>query len=133
MEGTFLKEMPKFKSPEEELTYLRAHIEKREQELKATGHFEHTGDVVTKEVLSKYKEVPITEVIHKNIVLGKKETEGIVLKLKPEAHDTIMEELLGLVITKGIKNAANTIRINCLGDLIKLPCSSLITFPLKQI
>ncbi len=105
MEGTFLKEMPKFKSPEEELTYLRAHIEKREQELKATGHFEHTGDVVTKEVLSKYKEVPITEVIHKNIVLGKKETEGIVLKLKPEAHDTIMEELLGLVITKGIKNA----------------------------
>jgi len=40
----------------------------------------------------------------KNII-NKKETEGIVLALRPESHDSVMEELLGIVITKGIRNA----------------------------
>jgi len=30
--------MPKFKSPEEELDYLRAHVAKREEELINLGH-----------------------------------------------------------------------------------------------
>jgi len=104
MEGSFLKEMPRFKTPEEELSYLRAHIEKREQELKDKGHFEHAPDVA-REVISEYKQVPKEEAIHKNNLMSLKDTEGIVLKLAPEAHDSIMEELLGLVITKGVKNA----------------------------
>ena len=31
------------------------------------------------------------------------------LQLKPEAHDVVMEELLGIVITKGIKNAMSVV------------------------
>ncbi|MEI8269958.1 MAG: hypothetical protein WCG45_01180, partial [bacterium] len=105
MNPTFLKEMPKFKSPTEELDYLRAHVAKREQELIDKGQFEHAGDNAVKDVISTYKEVPAKDVIVKDNLITKKESEGIVLKLKPEEHDIIMEELLGLVITKGIRNA----------------------------
>ena len=109
MNPTFLKEMPKFKSPAEELDYLRAHVAKREQELKTQGHFDHAPENALKEVISTYKEVPAKEVVHKSNLITKKETEAIVLKLKPEPHDTVMEELLGLMITKGIKNVLQVI------------------------
>ncbi|MFA5750958.1 MAG: hypothetical protein WCX79_04335 [Candidatus Paceibacterota bacterium] len=109
MEGSFLKEMPQFKTPEEELEYLRAHIEKREQELKNKGHFEHSRERATKDVISEYKKVPTEEVIVKENIISKKETEGIVLSLKPEIHDEVMEELLGIVMTRGIKNALSVV------------------------
>jgi hypothetical protein len=105
MEPSFLKEMPKFKNPEEELNFLRAHVSKKEQELIQKGHFEHARENATKEIISEYKKIPAGEIIHKDNLLTKKESEEIVLKLKPETHDTVMEELLGVVITKGIKNA----------------------------
>ncbi|MEI7810198.1 MAG: TraM recognition domain-containing protein [bacterium] len=104
MEGSFLKEMPKFKTPEEELGYLREHVAKREQELMHAGQFEH-ADNVAHNLIKEYKEIPARDVIHKDNLLSKKESDAIVLKLKPETHDVVMEELLGLVITKGIKNA----------------------------
>ncbi|MFZ2072304.1 MAG: TraM recognition domain-containing protein [Minisyncoccia bacterium] len=109
MEGSYFKEMPKFKTPKEELDYLRAHVAKREQELIDTGHFEHTADDAVKDVIMEYKEIPINKTVQKQNILNKKETEAIVLKLKPETHDTIMEELLGIVITKGIKNALSVV------------------------
>jgi hypothetical protein len=109
MEGSFLKEMPKFKSPEEELTYLRAHVAKREKELTDLGHFEGVSEKATKDVVSEYKKIPAEEAVHQDNLLSKKESENIVLKLKPETHDTVMEELLGIVITKGIKNALEVV------------------------
>ncbi|HNW71508.1 MAG TPA: type IV secretion system DNA-binding domain-containing protein [Candidatus Paceibacterota bacterium] len=105
MEGLFSKEIPKFKTPEEELSFLRAHIEKRERELKANGQIEHSTENVAKNVILEYKEAPANEIIHKDNLLSKRDTQEIVLKLKPETHDAVMEELLGVVITKGIKNA----------------------------
>jgi len=33
MEPSFFKEMPRFKNPEEELDYLRAHVKAREEQL----------------------------------------------------------------------------------------------------
>jgi len=44
MEPSFFKEMPKFKSPEEELNYLRAHVKAREEELISVGRIENAGD-----------------------------------------------------------------------------------------
>ena len=104
MEPSFFKEVPKFKTPEEELQYLRAHVSRREQELRDSGHLE-AGDTAARDVLGAYRQIPAEEVVHKDSLLGKKETEGIVLRLKPESHDSVMEELLGIVITRGIKNA----------------------------
>ena len=109
MEPSFFKEMPKFKTPEEELDYLRAHVAKREEELISLGHFENATEKATGDVISGYKKMPAEELMHKDNIIGKKEAEGIVLKLKPESHDTVMEELLGIVITKGIRNALSVV------------------------
>jgi hypothetical protein len=106
---SFLKEMPKFKSPHEELDFLRAHVAKREQELKQKGQFEHAGENAVKEVIGEYKAIPAGELVHKDNLMKKDQVEGIVLKIKPEEHDIIMEELLGIVITKGIRNALSVV------------------------
>ncbi|OGI90369.1 hypothetical protein A2911_01780 [Candidatus Nomurabacteria bacterium RIFCSPLOWO2_01_FULL_40_15] len=108
MEGTFFKEMPKFQTPEEELDYLRAHVAKREQELVSRGH-ENAKDNAVKDILSEYKNIPLHKVVHKNNILEDKDSHSIVLKLKPEPHDTVMEELLGVVVTKGIRNAFSVV------------------------
>ena len=46
--------MPKFKTPEEELTYLRAHVAKREQELIGKGRFEHAKDDAVRDIIEGY-------------------------------------------------------------------------------
>lgn len=109
MNPSFLKEMTQFKSPEEELSFLRAQVGKREKELQTIGHFEHKPNQAASDVLKEYKAIPKDDVLHKDNILDKKDGEDIILNLKPESHDVIMEELLGLVITKGIKNALSIV------------------------
>jgi len=109
MEGSFFKEMPKFKTPEEELDYLRAHVKMREEQLINIGHVEHARENATRDVIGEYKNMPAEQFVHKNNIIGRKEAEGIVLKLKPESHDSVMEELLGIVITKGVRNALSIV------------------------
>ncbi len=109
MEPSFFKEMPKFETPQEELDYLRAHVSKREEELIKLGHFEHAGDNAVRDVVGAYSAVPIEQALHKDNILKQKEKENIVLALKPEPHDAVMEELLGIVITKGVKNAVSVV------------------------
>lgn len=110
MEGSFLNEAPKFKTPEEELDYLRAHVARREQELKDSGRHEQANENAVKDIIGEYKQKPLEDVLYKDNILKKNEAEAIVLQLKPEAHDTIMEELLGIVITKGIRNALSIVQ-----------------------
>ena len=109
MEGSFFKEMPKFKSPEEELDYLRAHVKAREEQLINIGHIEQANENATLDVIGEYKKIPAEKLVHENNLVGAKETESIVLKLKPESHDTVMEELLGIVLTKGVRNALSVV------------------------
>src|SRR3989344_6347212 len=99
------KEMPKFKTPEEELDYLRAHVREREEELIKIGHLENVKDSAARDIVRAYRNIPAEQVVHSSNIINKKETEGIVLALRPESHDSVMEELLGIVITKGIRNA----------------------------
>src|SRR3989339_223357 len=110
MEGTFFKEMPKFESPEEELNYLRAHMKMREGQLVGMGHIEHAQENAARDVIGEYKDIPAEQMLHPDNIIGQKETEGIVLKLKPEQHDDVMEELLGIVLTKGIRNALSIVK-----------------------
>ncbi len=109
MEPAFFKEMPKFKTPEEELSYLREHVKIREQELVEKGHFEHANENAARVVVEEYKKVPAHEAVHKDNLINRKEAEGIVLQLRPESHDGVMEELLGLMLVKGIKNALQVV------------------------
>jgi hypothetical protein len=111
MEKSFFKEIPKFKTPEEELDYLRAHVAKREQELIDKGHFEHASENAVREMVSEYREIPAKEVVHKDNLIKEKDAEALVLKLQPETHDTVMEELLGIVITKGVRSALGVVEV----------------------
>lgn len=109
MKSSFFNEAPKFKSPEEELSYLRAHIANREKELKSQGHHERAQENAISDVISEYKDVSQEQIVHPKHLINEKEVEGIVLKLKPESHDSVMEELLDIVMTKGIKNAFSVV------------------------
>ncbi|MCF7834043.1 MAG: type IV secretion system DNA-binding domain-containing protein [Candidatus Pacebacteria bacterium] len=109
IENSILKDIPQFKNPEEELAYLRAKMAEREKELTDLGHFETAGDQSAKDVIEVYKDVPTKDVVPKDQAITKEETEGIVLDLAPEKHDHVMEELLGIVMTKGIKNAMSVV------------------------
>src|SRR3989338_8274153 len=80
MQLSFLKEMPKFKTPEEELSYLRAHVAEREKELIEAGRFENANENAIKDVISEYREKPKEEVLHKGNILSEKETESIIIQ-----------------------------------------------------
>lgn len=105
MQGPTFQEMPQFKSPEEELDFLRTHVAKKEQELLRKGQLEQVKEDATSHVLKEYKKVPLEQALHQDNRIDSRQSEQIVLKLKPETHDSVMEELLGIVITKGVKNA----------------------------
>lgn len=108
MEGTYFKETPKFNSPEEEINFLRRHIEERERELKESGT-PKTKEEVSREAVSAYDMVPKKEVLHDNYSVSEKDSEHIVLDLKPEAHDDKMSELYGFLLENGIKNTLDLV------------------------
>ena len=54
METFHLKETPKFKNAEDEIKFLREHIEKREKEIQDSGSSEVDREAITKETLKEY-------------------------------------------------------------------------------
>ena len=104
MEPNFFKELPKFQSPEEELKFLREHIAKREQQLTEAGSTPEKKNIAD-ETLQAYKNIPQEQVLPEKNKVSEAEAGQFVLRLKPEAHDAKMEELLGVLISRGIKAA----------------------------
>ncbi|KKW19195.1 MAG: hypothetical protein UY63_C0018G0016 [Parcubacteria group bacterium GW2011_GWA2_51_10] len=93
-----------FKSPEEELQYLRERVREKENELEIPkNRFE--SDRIAKREIAEYSKTPATEVLHEAVVMPEHETVRHALKLDPEAHDTQMDELLEIVSARGIRNA----------------------------
>ena len=95
--------MPKFKSPEEEIAFLRNEVAQKEKALTDAGK-EANKEALAKETLSAYKEKTAKEVLHPTQRMPEKEQHALALRLTPETHDRIMEELLGVLLDKGIKN-----------------------------
>src|SRR5262245_54995004 len=94
----------KFKTPEEELAYLREQVAQKERELSVQPSvFEK--ERITKREISEYAQQPSATVIHENSVMPEHETVRNLLKLEPEAHDKQLDGLLDLVAQKGIRNA----------------------------
>jgi hypothetical protein len=108
MEGFNLNNAPKFKSPQEELEFLRAHIAEREQSLNKQGH-EVNREHLAHNVINEYKKYEPTDVMHKSAVMPERDASNLVLRLKPEPHDSKMEEMLGILLDKGISNALSII------------------------
>lgn len=108
MEYFDLKELPKFKNTEEELDFLRAHIAKRESELKKEGKNLTPEDVVG-QTLESYKNIETNQILHEGFINTPEHEEGIVLRLTSEEHDHTIEEFMAILLEKGIKNALDLV------------------------
>ncbi|MBI5470597.1 type IV secretory system conjugative DNA transfer family protein [Candidatus Kaiserbacteria bacterium] len=96
-------EAPKFKSPEEELAYLREQVKQKENELGAENKLE--SDRIARREVAAYAATPAHTVLHQDYKLPEHETLRKVLKLDPEEHDTQMDEMLKIIQEHGIRNA----------------------------
>ncbi|NVN96856.1 type IV secretion system DNA-binding domain-containing protein [Candidatus Nomurabacteria bacterium] len=108
MEGFNLNNAPKFKTPQEELEFLRAHIAEKEKALNGQGK-EVNKENLAHEVINQYRKLDPEDVMHKSAVIGNREAEHLVLRLKPESHDAKMEEMLAVLLDKGISNALSVV------------------------
>lgn len=97
-----------FKSPHEELAFLREQIARKEAELSGQG-IEQPRDVVATEVVQQYRAAPTPEVLHPEAQLTRQEHEGIQLRLSPEKHDETTAELMTIMMEKGVKNALDVL------------------------
>ena len=108
MENLNFNNIPKFKNPEEELTFLRAHIAEKEKALIEKGK-DFSRESLAHETIKEYKKYEPKEVLDKKSIVNEKETEALVLRLKPESHDSKMEELLGILLDKGVINTLSIV------------------------
>lgn len=97
-----------FQSPEEELRFLRAEVAKKEQALAEQGETRPRESLIS-EAIVRYQAVPSAKVLHPEHGLKTAEAEAIVLNLSPERHDAKIEELVGLLQEKGLKNALSVL------------------------
>jgi hypothetical protein len=104
MENFSLQNAPKFKDAQEELAFLRAHIAEREQALSEQGQ-DINKESLTSDVISEYKKFDPADIMHHDVVVKEKDVDALVLRLKPEPHDAKMEEMLAILLDKGISNA----------------------------
>ena len=113
MEPNFSYEDKKFSSPQEELEYLRKVISQKEASL--TSHPEspervkEREDLISQE-LKDYSDADASKVLHESFRVPDSKAQEIVLDLSPETHDKKMEELLDILLKKGILNAINIAR-----------------------
>jgi len=98
----------KFKTPEEELNYLRERVSKHEKSLAEKGVESRVEDLIEKEI-STHKGKNPSDVLHENYALTEKEVESIVLNLSPEAHDAQMGDLIDVLQEKGVLNALSIV------------------------
>lgn len=96
------KIVEQFKSPQEELNFLREQVKQKEALLASKQELLPREQVV-ENVVGTYKTQP-KEVLHESMQMSKKEQESITLNLTPEAHDSKIGQLLALLREKGIKN-----------------------------
>ena len=108
MEAFQPQAIPQFKSAEEEVAFLRAHLEKQERALSLRGE-DVSKEEVASETIKAYRQMDTKEVLAPKQQMSPKEQEQFVLRLAPEQHDTIMEELLGVLLDRGIKNALDIV------------------------
>ncbi len=98
-----------FKTPEEELHFLRSYIKDREGSLPQAEKTPQSNEQLTKTVIKEYAAAPIQEILAPSAVVSTEESEAIVLRLQPEAHDKKIEELFGMLLHNGLKNTLTVV------------------------
>jgi type IV secretory pathway TraG/TraD family ATPase VirD4 len=99
----------KIASPKEELSFLKENILEREMaNIKSENPVDR--DTAIQDVVDEYtKKVP-EHVFERGAVIPEKFRDEIVLRLRPEEHDTKMAELVFIVYEKGILNAIDIVQ-----------------------
>jgi hypothetical protein len=92
----------KFSTSAQEVAHLSAEAQKR---YVLQERSEITQHEAAREAVQQYAKAEANDFLHETRALPAHETERIALRLKPEQHDAKMEELFGIMIEKGIKNA----------------------------
>jgi hypothetical protein len=98
----------KFKTPEEELNYLREKVSTQEKSLAEKGVESKMEDLIEKEI-STHKSRKPSDILHESYALKEREVESIVLNLSPEAHDAQMGDLIDVLQEKGVLNALSIV------------------------
>jgi hypothetical protein len=96
-------ESAKFRSPEEELAFLRQQVKDKEAQLETQGQLDR--DRIAKREVAEYAATPAQHVLHQDYKVDEHEVLRHVLKLEPEPHDAQIEGLLKIVQSQGIRNA----------------------------
>ena len=107
MQNSF-DQMPKFQNPEEELDFLRNLIKERTLSSEKSSKPQNIEDVAG-EIIEEYREIGDKDILHQDMRVSQKEVEDLSLNLSPEEHDSKMENLLGIILSKGIKNALKVV------------------------
>lgn len=84
----------------------KLHLKKKET---ADSSSELVPDEVVDKIIKDYTGQKTAEVLAPEYAITESKAEQIVLALKPEAHDKKMEELLGILMEHGIKNAMSIV------------------------
>lgn len=112
MEPTFseqLNQSPKFKSPQEEIQFLRSQLEYHTDRETGNNSLEEKKERVATHIVESYKKAPTQEVLAPHHQMEEPELEGISLHLSPEEHDTLIEDLYAFMLDKGVKNTLEMI------------------------
>jgi len=100
----------KFRTPEEELTYLRDRLSDVERRIDSDpGGSETSPTDRQQQVVREYSQSKPEDVLHKSAVMSESTLESVVLDLAPEEHDSKMSELLGIMQEKGVRNALSVV------------------------
>ncbi|MCK9344752.1 MAG: type IV secretion system DNA-binding domain-containing protein [Candidatus Pacebacteria bacterium] len=97
-----------FRSPEEEVAYLRAQIAEKEHALGAAsgaqGNTLELREEIAREKVAEYRKAPVETVLDKSYQMKVDDLENNVVKLGVE-HKEAIDQLMNIVETRGIRNA----------------------------
>lgn len=104
-----LQRAPQFRTPEEEIQFLRNELGYQAEKNQESIPSERKREQAAQGIIETYKQVPIHQVVHESQHLHQHEQEGITLKLAPEEHDNIIEDLYAMMMDRGIKNTIDLV------------------------
>jgi len=101
----------RFKSPDEELKFLRAEVTRHEKAL-AEKNETLPRDEIIRNRIEEHKERRVEDVLDKDYALKNNEVQSIVLQLSPEQQDYKMAEIVNILQEKGVLNALSVLKLN---------------------
>lgn len=99
----------RFRTPEEELAYLRERVRLKQEELENNSSSFEKERLAKREVVT-YQDTPADHVLHDTYKMPEHSILQEVLRLEPDEHDAQVDELLRMIPERGIKNVLSITR-----------------------